>query len=107
MCVILLILGAIMDNVPAMVILSTVLIAIGHKIGMSPIQLGVFIVVTFAVGMVTPPVGYSLFVGSSISGLSIERISQYLWPFIIILVGVVLMIGFIPAVSLALPSLLR
>ncbi|HYW76807.1 MAG TPA: TRAP transporter large permease [Gammaproteobacteria bacterium] len=107
MCVILLILGAVMDNVSAMVILSTVLISVGDKIGMSPIQLGVFVVITFAVGMVTPPVGYSLFVGSSISGLSIERISQYLWPFIIVLVVVVLMIGFIPAVSLALPSLLR
>ncbi len=100
-------LGAVMDNVSAMVILSGVLIQLGRQIGIDPIQLGAIVVINFAVGMVTPPVGYSLFVGSSISGLSIETVSRYLGPFLFVLVSVVLLLTYVPAITLWLPGLLR
>lgn len=101
----LLVLGAIMDNISAMVILSTVLIGLGQQIGMDPIQLGAMVVINFAVGMVTPPVGYSIFVASTISGLRVETVSRHIWPFLLVLLGVVALIAYIPAVTLWLPSL--
>lgn len=102
----LLVLGAIMDNVSGMVILSGVLTAIGAQIGMDPIQLGAMVVINLAVGMVTPPVGYSIFVGSSISGLRVETVAVHLWPFLLVLLGVIALVAFVPAVTLWLPGLL-
>lgn len=103
--VMLLVLGAVMDNVSAMVILSGVLIGIGQQIGLDPIQLGAMVVINFAVGMVTPPVGYSVFVASSISGLRIEMVARHLWPFLLVLVSVVALIAYVPAFTLWLPGL--
>src|SRR5690625_3139446 len=103
----LLFLGAIMDNISAMVILSGVLIGIGVQIDMNSIQLGAMIVINFDVGMVTPPVGYSLFVASGISGLSLEEISKDLLPFLLVLVSVVLMVAFIPSLTTWLPSFVK
>ena len=102
----LLILGAVMDNISAMVILSGVLTSIGAQIGLDPIQLGAMVVINFAVGMATPPVGYSLFVGASISGLRIETVSRHLWPFLLVLLAVILAVAFIPAVTTWLPGVL-
>lgn len=99
------VLGAVMDTVSAMVILSGVLIAVGEQIGLAPIQLGAMVVINFAVGMVTPPLGYSLFVASSISGLSVERVSRHLWPFLLVLVAVVALVAYVPAITLWLPGL--
>lgn len=98
-------LGAVMDTVSAMVILSGVLIAVGEQIGLAPIQLGAMVVINFAVGMVTPPLGYSLFVGASISGLTVERVTGHLWPFLLVLVAVVALVAYVPAVTLWLPGL--
>jgi len=64
------------------------------------------VVINFAVGMVTPPLGYSLFVASTISGLSVERVTRYLWPFLLVLVAVVALVAYVPAVTLFLPGLL-
>lgn len=102
---ILLILGAIMDTVSAMVILSGVLVGLGAQIGVDPIQLGAMVVINFAVGMVTPPVGYSIFVASSVSGLRIEEIARELTPFLVVLIAVVLLVAFVPALTLWLPNL--
>lgn len=104
--VLLLILGAIMDTVSAMVILSGVLTTIGVQVGMDPIQLGAMVVINFAVGMVTPPVGYSLFVASAISGLKIEAIARRLGPFMVVFIVLVLLVTFVPAITTWLPGLL-
>ena len=90
----LLVLGAVMDNVSAMVILSGVLTTIGTQFGMDPIQLGAMVVINFAVGMVTPPVGYSIFVASAISGLKIEQIVNPLLPFLFILIVLILLVTY-------------
>ncbi|MCD6681793.1 MAG: TRAP transporter large permease [Burkholderiaceae bacterium] len=103
----LLLLGAVMDNVSAMVILSGVLTGIGEHIGMDPIQLGAMVVINFAVGMVTPPVGYSIFVASAISGLKIEEIGRRLGPFMVVFIVVILLVTYVPAVTTWLPGLMR
>lgn len=104
--VLLLLLGAVIDTLSAMVILSTVLIAVGNQIGLEPIQLGAMVVINFAVGMVTPPLGYSLFVAASITGLRIETVARHLWPFLLVLVGVIALVSYVPWVTLWLPSLI-
>lgn len=103
--VLLLILGAVMDTVSAMVILSSVLTTIGVHIGMDPIQLGAMVVINFAVGMVTPPLGYSLFVASAISGQKIEVIARRLLPFMVVFIALILLVTFVPAMTLWLPAL--
>lgn len=103
----LLFIGAVMDNIAAMIILGGVLTAVGAQLGLDPIHLGAIVVINFAIGMVTPPFGYSLFVGSAISGLSVEKISRALWPLILVEIIVLGLVTYIPQVSLALPSLMR
>lgn len=102
--VMLLLLGAVMDNVSAMVILSGVLIGLGQQIHMDPIQLGAMVVINFAVGMVTPPVGYSIFVAASISGLRVETVARHIWPFMLVLILVVALVAYVPAITLWLPE---
>lgn len=80
------------------------LIGLGQQIGMGPIQLGAMVVINFAVGMVTPRVGYSLFVASAISGLKIEVISARLLPVMLVFVLLVLLIASVPRVTLWIPS---
>jgi len=102
----LLLIGAVMDNLAAMVILGSLLINLGNQVGIDPIQLGAIIVINFAVGMETPPLGYSLFVGSSISGLSIEEISRGMLPFFLVDVAMLMLVTFVPWVTLAFPKLI-
>ncbi len=103
----LLLIGAVMDNIAAMIILGSVLTSIGAQLGLDPIHLGALVVINFAIGMATPPFGYSLFVGAAISGLSIERIAVAIWPLLLLQVLVLLALTFIPALTLTLPSLIR
>jgi C4-dicarboxylate transporter DctM subunit len=101
----LLLIGAVMDNLAVMVILGGLLIKLGTQLGIDPIQLGPIVVINFAVGMETPPLGYSLFVGSAISGLSIEEISKGMLPFFLVDVGMLMLVSFVPLVTLWLPNL--
>ena len=102
----LLFIGAVMDNIAAMLILGAVLTSLGQQIGLDPTHLGAIVVINFAVGMATPPFGYSLFVGAAISGISVERISVALWPMLLVQIAVLMLLTFIPAITLFLPNLL-
>jgi tripartite ATP-independent transporter DctM subunit len=101
----LLIIGAVMDNLAAMIILGGVLIELGGQLGIDPIQLGPIIVINFAVGMETPPLGYSLFVGSAISGLSVEEIAKGMFPFFLVDFSMLLLVTYVPFFTLFLPTL--
>lgn len=102
----LLLIGAVMDNLAAMIILGGVLMSLGVKLGIDPIQMGPIIVINFAVGMETPPLGYSLFVGSAISGLSIEEIAKGMLPFFIVDLIMLMLVSFVPWFTLWLPNLI-
>lgn len=101
----LLFLGAVMDNIAAMIILGGVLMAVGQQIGIDPIHLGAIIVINFAIGMATPPFGYSLFVGAAISKLTIEQISRAIWPMLIVEIIVLGLVTYMPWTTLLLPRL--
>ncbi|MEW5421481.1 TRAP transporter large permease [Amorphus sp. 3PC139-8] len=103
----LLFIGAVMDNIAAMIILGGILTSIGNQIGLDPTHLGALVVINLAMGMATPPFGYSLFVGAAISKLSIEEVAKALWPMLLIMMVVLALVAYVPWVTLALPSLVR
>ena len=93
-------LAAVMDEIAIMVILGPLLIAIGSKFGVDPIHLGSIIVTNVAIGMAAPPIGYCLFIGMAISGLSLGRISRAIWPQIIVMLIVLFLTTYIPLFAL-------
>lgn len=98
----LLIVGMVMDTTPAILILTPILIPIIRGIGMNPIQFGVMMVVNLAVGFVTPPIGVNLFVASALSDVPIMDLVKKAAPMIVFFLFALLLITFIPAISLAL-----
>jgi C4-dicarboxylate transporter DctM subunit len=93
-------LAAVMDELAILVILGPMLIAIGTKFGVDPIHLGAIIVTNVAIGMAAPPIGYCLFVGMAISGLSLAKISRAIWPQIVVMLIVLFLTTYIPQFAL-------
>ncbi len=98
----LLIVGMVMDTTPAILILTPILMPIIEAIGMDPIQFGVIMVVNLAIGFVTPPIGVNLFVASSLTDVPVVDIAKHAMPMVVIFLIALLLITFIPALSLAL-----
>lgn len=104
--VFLLVLGCIMDVAPLIVITTPVLIPVIQQIGMNPIQFGIVLLCNLAIGMCTPPVGATLFAGCAVGKIPIEKCMRGIVPFYAAMVVVLLLVTYIPAVSLFLPNLL-
>lgn len=98
----LLIVGMVMDTTPAILILSPILLPIVTEIGMDPIHFGVMMVVNLAIGFVTPPIGVNLFVASSLTEIPIMEIAKKAFPMIVFFLIALLLITFIPGISLVL-----
>lgn len=95
-------LAAVMDEIAIMVVLGPMLIAIATRFGVDPVHFGAIIVTNVAIGMAAPPIGYCLFVGMAISGLSLARISRAIWPQIIVMLVVLMLTTYIPGFALLL-----
>ena len=93
-------LAAVMDEIAIMVILGPMLIAIATKFAVDPIQFGAIIVTNVSIGMAAPPIGYCLFVGMAISGLSLGKISRMIWPQILVMLVVLFLTTYIPSFAL-------
>ena len=104
--VLLLIVGTFMETLAAVIILAPILLPIVTAYGMSQVQFGVIMVINLAIGFVTPPLGANLFVSCQISKVSFERISRSIVPFIAVMVFALMLITFIPQISMFLPNLL-
>ncbi|BDH62648.1 C4-dicarboxylate ABC transporter permease [Ureibacillus massiliensis 4400831 = CIP 108448 = CCUG 49529] len=100
--VLLLIVGCFMDTIAAIIILTPILLPIATQVGYDPIHFGIIMIVALAIGFITPPVGVNLFVGAGISGVKLEALSKAVIPLIIAMVIVLLIITFIPFLSLIL-----
>ena len=96
----LLIVGMVMDTTPAILILSPILLPIVEAIGMNPVQFGVIMVVNLAIGFVTPPIGVNLFVASSLTDVPVMAIAKKAMPMIVLFLIALLLITFIPAISI-------
>lgn len=103
--VLLLVLGMIMDMAPIILIATPILLPIAVSIGLTPIQFGIMVILNCGIGLLTPPVGAVLFIGSAVSKQPMEKIVKATLPFYIAMLVTLLLITFIPAISLWLPSL--
>jgi tripartite ATP-independent transporter DctM subunit len=99
-------LGAIMDMAPLILIMTPILLPVATDIGMDPVHFGIMMLLNLSIGLITPPVGNVLFVGCAIGKISMERMSRSMIPFYIPMIIVLLLITFVPALVLTLPSLL-
>lgn len=103
---ILLILGCIMDMAPIILIATPILLPIATAIGINPIQFGIMIVLNCGIGLLTPPVGAVLFIGSAVGKVKMEKVVKATLPFYLCMIVVLLLLTFIPEISMFLPNLL-
>ncbi|EGS8815170.1 TRAP transporter large permease [Escherichia coli] len=104
--VFLLIIGAFMDIGPAILIFTPILLPIMIKLGVDPIHFGIIMIYNLAIGTITPPVGSGLYVGASVGKVKVEEVIKPLLPFYAVIIGVLLLITYIPEMTLFLPRLL-
>lgn len=105
---ILIVAGCVMETTPNIVILAPLLFPLAQEIGMNDIQFCVLMITTLGLGFITPPLGLNLFVVSGLTGESILKIAYRAIPFVFFMLIVVLLIGFVPAISTTLlPPMLR
>ena len=105
--VVLLFAGTILDLTPAMIIFIPVLAPIAIQLGVDPIHFGAIVVVNLGIGLFTPPVGACLFVCCSIADINMRDVIKGFIPFFVGMLLVLLMVTFIPALSLWLPSIVK
>lgn len=103
---ILLVLGCIMDMAPIILIATPILLPIATSIGIDPVQFGIMMVLNCGIGLLTPPVGAVLFIGSAVGKVKMERVVKATLPFYLCMIIVLLLITFVPGISLFLPNLL-
>ena len=103
---ILLVLGCIMDMAPIILIATPILLPIATSIGIDPVQFGIIVVLNCGIGLLTPPVGAVLFIGSAVAKLPMEKVVKATLPFYLCMIVTLLLITFVPAISLWLPQVL-
>jgi tripartite ATP-independent transporter DctM subunit len=103
--IMMLMLGTLMDMAPLILILTPILLPVVQALGMDPVHFGMMMMVNLGMGLITPPVGSVLFVGSAIAKLPLETVTRALFPFFFALLLVLMLITYVPALSLWFPSL--
>jgi len=103
--IILLIVGTFMDMTPAILIFTPIFLPVVTELGMHPVHFGIVMVLNLCIGLCTPPVGTILFVGSGIANVSVSKVVKPLLPFLAIMIIVLLLVVYIPAISMVLPNL--
>lgn len=103
----LLIVGMFIDTISALVVLTPILLPVVVSVGVDPIHFGVILVANLAIGFVTPPLGVNLFVASSVGKVQFEKIVVAVIPFILVMILCILVITYIPQLSLWLPNLTK
>ena len=103
--VILFLLGTFMDMAATILICTPIFLPIAMQYGMHPVQFGMVMLVNCALGLNTPPVGTTQFVGCAIGGISVGEVMRTIWPFYAALVAALLLVTYVPSFSLWLPQL--
>jgi C4-dicarboxylate transporter, DctM subunit len=104
--VLLLVAGMFMEPTGIILILAPILFPIAQQLGIDPVHLGIIMVVNLEIGMVTPPVGLNLFVASGITGMPLTAVAKAALPWMMVLLGFLVLVTYWPALTLALPNLL-
>ncbi|ATM87298.1 TRAP transporter large permease [Yersinia massiliensis] len=103
--IMLLLIGTLMDMAPLILILTPVLLPVAINLGIDPVHFGMIMLVNLGIGLITPPVGSVLFVASAVSKQKIEQVVKAMLPFYLALFCVLMLVTYIPAISLFLPKL--
>ena len=103
---ILLVFGMFMDMAAIITITTPILLPIAVAVGMDPVHYGAMMVLNLGIGVLTPPVGNTLFIGAAISGLKIEQLAKAMIPMYIVMIITLMVITYFPAVVMTLPNLL-
>jgi tripartite ATP-independent transporter DctM subunit len=104
MNLLLLILGTLMDMAPLILIMTPILLPVATHLGVDPVQFGMIMMVNLGMGLITPPVGGVLFVGSAIAKVPIEQVIKALYPFFGAMLFVLALVTYVPAISMWLPG---
>jgi len=105
--ILLLIVGCFMDTTPAILVLAPILLPVAMSIGADPIHFGLIMVVNLSIGFITPPLGINLFVAARVGAVPLETVTRGIIPFILVMIACLLVVTYVPAVTLALPHLLK
>ena len=103
--VLFLVLGCFMEPLPLMVIVVPTLLPVVKSLGIDVVHFGLVVTLNLMIGLVTPPVGLVMFVVMHITGLKLEEFVRALWPFLLALIGALLVITYVPDLVLFLPRL--
>ena len=99
----LLVVGCLMDTTAAIIILTPVLLPAAVQAGIEPALFGIVMCLNLTIGMATPPVGVALYLAAQVGGIRIEHLVRAIWPLLVLQVGVLMLITYVPSLSLALP----
>jgi tripartite ATP-independent transporter DctM subunit len=104
--ILLLLLGTFMDLAPMLLICTPIFMPVIAKLGIHPVHFGMIMILNLGIGLITPPVGPTLFVGCAVGKVTMEQVSKELWPFYGAMCMALLLVTYVPALSLWLPGLL-
>jgi tripartite ATP-independent transporter DctM subunit len=105
--ILLLLLGTFMDLAPMLLICTPIFMPVIIKLGIDPVHFGMIMILNLGIGLITPPVGPTLFVGCAIGKVTMEEVSKELWPFYGAMCMALLLVTYVPAISLWLPGLMK
>jgi len=101
----LLVLGCLMDMAPLILICTPILLPAVTRLGVDPVHFGMIMLTNLGIGLLTPPVGATLFVGCAVGNVKMEEVMRTIWPFYGVLFVVLMLVTFVPSLSLWLPAL--
>ncbi len=104
--ILLLVLGCLLDMAPSILIVTPILLPVVMKFGVDPVHFGMIMLLNLGIGLCHPPVGAILFVGCAVGRVSIEQVVREIWPFYGVMFSVLMLVTYIPSVSLWLPRML-
>lgn len=105
--ILLLIVGCVMDTTPAILVLAPILLPVVKSFGVNPIHFGIVMVVNLAIGFITPPLGVNMFVAARVGNEKVDTVIKGIVPFIIVMTICLLLITYIPTISMLLPNLIE
>lgn len=100
----LLVIGTFMETSASLIILTPVFLPVIQKFGIDPVHFGVVMVTSLAIGMLTPPLGICLFISCNIAEIQLSEIIKYIFPFLVIMIGLLLLITYVPALVMFIPN---
>lgn len=103
--ILLLLTGCFMETGAAIILFAPILAPILINVGFHPLHVGFIFVFNLVIGMITPPLGICLFVGCTIARISVERLSRAIWPFVLILIAVLLIFSYFPSITMIVPRI--